>query len=193
MPKNTIISTSLGEGESVKVGDTINIVYCAAKGDILNTFAAVGQEYTSAKASLEEQGFTVKVEFEFCSSVAEGIVISQSIEEQSQASSGDEIEIVVSKGIKPIVTFSANPIEIYQQVTQIYAMVEPAEGQVSWDIADPSIAEIYTTPESNHGNSYYANIYFRQYVPESKVVPSITTSPFSIFIIHGSVFISIDF
>ena len=61
-----------------------------------------GIPYTSAESTLNQQGLNVAKEEKYSDYVAEGIVISQSLEAGSTVTKDSTITLVVSKGVEVV-------------------------------------------------------------------------------------------
>ena len=96
-----VVSQSPTAGSSARKGDTVEIVISKGKEPI-TVSDVVGKSESTAKSTLEKQGFTVKTTEEYHDTVASGNVISQSPNSGSTGYKGDTINLVISKGKQPI-------------------------------------------------------------------------------------------
>ncbi|MBQ6264650.1 MAG: PASTA domain-containing protein [Clostridia bacterium] len=96
-----VVSQSPAAGSSARKGDEVTIVISKGKEPV-TVSDVVGKSESTAKSTLEKQGFTVKTTEEYHDTVASGNVISQSPNSGSTGYKGDEITLVISKGKEPI-------------------------------------------------------------------------------------------
>lgn len=100
VPQGQVISQSIAAGDSAKKGDSITIIVSSGKPTTIVP-NVVGSSSSSAKATLENAGFKVTINEQFSSSVAKGVVISQSPQANTTQSQGTQIILIVSKGAEP--------------------------------------------------------------------------------------------
>ena len=103
VPEGQVISQSIAEGGSAKKGDSITIVVSSGK-PTATVPNVVGSSASTAKTTLENAGFTVTTKEQYSSSVANGVVISQSPQANTTQSQGTQITLIVSKGAEPVPT-----------------------------------------------------------------------------------------
>lgn len=114
VPAGQVISQSVAAGNSAKKGDSITIVVSSGK-PTATVPNVVGSSSSSAKATLENAGFKVTINEQYSSSVAKGIVISQSPQANTTQSQGTQITLIVSKGAEssqtPTQSSSQTPVQ----------------------------------------------------------------------------------
>lgn len=142
--KGTIISADPDKDNSLTVGSKVKLTVSAGPGDIAQVFGVIGKTLEEAKSILEgDQGLVVKEKYEFTDDEDEiGIVMAQDIS-GVRASSGDEIELTVSKGPKG--TIELAPTEHTLSVGQesvVVASCTPYGARVEWEIEDEEIVRI---------------------------------------------------
>ena len=97
-----VIGTTPEAGTRANVGDTVTLI--VSKGiETVRVPDVTGSSSNSARKTLQDAGFDVKVTEEFNDSTPSGQVISQSPSEGSLSDAGSTVTIVVSKG-KELVT-----------------------------------------------------------------------------------------
>ena len=105
--KGQIISQDPADGKTVEKNTTIEVIISsgAADGSSENTVNipnVVGQSETDASAALTAKGFNVTKTTSYSSSVAEGYVISQTPNGDTQGKEGDTITLEISLGSEKI-------------------------------------------------------------------------------------------
>lgn len=105
--KGQIISQDPADGKTVEKNTTIEVIISsgAADGSSKNTVDipnVVGQSETDASAALTAKGFNVTKTTSYSSSVAEGYVISQTPNGDTQGKEGDTITLEISLGSEKI-------------------------------------------------------------------------------------------
>ena len=105
--KGQIISQDPADGKTVEKNTTIEVIISsgAADGSSKNTVDipnVVGQSETEASAALTAKGFNVTKTTSYSSSVAEGYVISQTPNGDTQGKEGDTITLEISLGSEKI-------------------------------------------------------------------------------------------
>lgn len=105
--KGQIISQDPADGKTVEKNTTIEVIISsgAADGSSENTVDipnVVGQSETDASAALTAKGFNVTKTTSYSSSVAEGYVISQTPNGDTQGKKGDTITLEISLGSEKI-------------------------------------------------------------------------------------------
>ena len=105
--KGQIISQDPADGKTVEKNTTIEVIIGsgAADGSSKNTVDipnVVGQSETDASAALTAKGFNVTKTTSYSSSVAEGYVISQTPNGDTQGKEGDTITLEISLGSEKI-------------------------------------------------------------------------------------------
>ena len=140
------------------------------------------KDYIQAESILKGQGLNVKLKYIFDSAVA-GTVTAQSIEAGQRASTGDQIELTVSKGPQVKVSFANEPLKMKENsTTQTYAMLDSKVDSVKWEVRNTSIADAYATTNP----SYEQGDYTSQYVVVSSYKKGTTNLVMTIEYIDGS-------
>lgn len=115
-----VISQTPKANSSVYKGNTVTIVVSSGK-QIIAVPNVIGMTSTEAKDKLTSLGFDVSVGEEYSSTVASGKVISQSPDASVSLEKGATVNIIVSKGKKPVrVTFNANGGSVGTQSATVY-------------------------------------------------------------------------
>ena len=132
-----VISQSVTEGVSIEEGTTITLVISQGTESI-KVPGVVGEDKSSAKTKLENAGLVVNVEEAYDDQVAEGKVISQSINAEKTVPSGTAITIVVSKGTETVYYSCSYALSIPDGVVAADITLEGSDGKVitSWSKAD---------------------------------------------------------
>ena len=79
VPESTVIRTDPKAGQSVAYGSTVTIYYAISDEGKVAVPSVIGDTLASAKAELEELGFSVKVKYRESSGGDAGLVIEQSV------------------------------------------------------------------------------------------------------------------
>ena len=96
--KNIIISQNIKKGEMIAIGTKIEIEVSEGDGKILVIVPSViGNSEKNAKTTLEDKKLNVKVTYANDTSKADGIVLSQSLKENSEVVEGTTIELSVNR------------------------------------------------------------------------------------------------
>ncbi len=95
--KDQIVSQDIEPGTTVPANTTVKVYVSSGKGE-LSVPDVSGQDFETAKASLEDAGFEVSKVEEASSSVEEGKVISTTPAPGAAAKAGDTITVKVSTG-----------------------------------------------------------------------------------------------
>ena len=96
--EDSVIETSPKIGSSVEAGDEIDLIISLGE-ELFTLLDYEGQEYESVLEDLREEGFTIERTHEFSSEVAEGDIISQSIEPGSKVKPSETtLSFLVSDG-----------------------------------------------------------------------------------------------
>lgn len=98
--EDMILSQDTVEGSVVRKMSVIGVVVSGGV-EYEEVPPVMGLEYEMALSILERKGFNVEVETDYSDSVAEGHVVSQSLEQGSKVEKGSTIRLVVSKGWNP--------------------------------------------------------------------------------------------
>lgn len=96
--KNIIISQTVKKGEQIAVGTTIEIDVSDGDGKIrVIVPSVVGQTYIKAKQTLEKLNLKVTVEYTTDNTKADGVVLSQSLKENSEVVEKTEIKLTINR------------------------------------------------------------------------------------------------
>lgn len=99
--KNHIISQAPNAGSAIKAGDTITVVVSKGKNQV-SAPSVVGLTLSDAENLIKEKGFVLgTINYEYSDSHDKDVVISQSPNGGS-LKPGDKINVVVSRGPKPV-------------------------------------------------------------------------------------------
>ena len=98
--KDQIVSQDVEPGTTVPANTTVKVYVSSGKGE-LSVPDVSGQDFETAKATLEGAGFEVNKVEEYSSSVEEGKVISTTPAAGAAAKAGDTITVKVSTGEEP--------------------------------------------------------------------------------------------
>ncbi|CEN76663.1 serine/threonine-protein kinase and phosphatase [[Clostridium] sordellii] len=99
--KNHIISQAPNAGSAIKAGDTITVVVSKGKNHV-SAPGVVGLTLSDAENVIKEKGFVLgTINYEYSDSHDKDVVISQSPDNRS-LKPGDKINVVVSRGPKPV-------------------------------------------------------------------------------------------
>src|SRR5262245_16014126 len=105
VPPNTVISQGIASGTTVEVGTNVALVVSSGPPPV-TVLNVVGQTQAAATAALQGQGLTVSVTFAPSTTVAGGLVISQTPAGGSSVAAGSNVALVISQGTAPtIATF----------------------------------------------------------------------------------------
>lgn len=101
IPKGNVISYSPGNGSTVQVGSTVNIIVSLGPEPVTTTKVPnlAGKDAKGAQAALESAGLKYNQIDQYDSSVTEGYVISQSISANTTVDLGTTVNVVISKGV----------------------------------------------------------------------------------------------
>ncbi len=99
IPENYILTQDIDGGAVVPENTVINVSVSSVEKTVVPNI--LGMELEKAKATLEELGFVVTVEEQYDNVIAEGCIITQSAEPDSELADGSEIILTVSKGKAP--------------------------------------------------------------------------------------------
>ncbi|MBR0133362.1 MAG: InlB B-repeat-containing protein [Lachnospiraceae bacterium] len=104
----TVLEQSIGAGEDVVRGDTINLCICTAASTI-KVPNVVGKDRKDAKETLEKAGFTVNESEDYSNDVAKDKVVMQTPEADSEQLKNTKVTILISKGARTVdIDFDAN-------------------------------------------------------------------------------------
>lgn len=94
---DTVIDSSVDEGEQVKVGTAVTLT--AAAQETTKVPSVTGKKRSVAEELIQDAGFEVDFEEEYSDSVEEGYCISQDPEGGTEAQKGSTVTVTVSKGV----------------------------------------------------------------------------------------------
>ena len=142
--KGIVITADPDKGNSLNVGDKVKLTVSAGPGDISQVFGVIGKTLDEAKSILEgEQKLVVKEKYVYTDNEDEiGLVMAQDIS-GVRASSGDEIELTISKGPKG--TIELSPTEhtlLVGQESVVVASCTPLSAKVSWEVDDEEVVKV---------------------------------------------------
>ncbi len=101
VPVGQIVSQDPTGGAEASKGSPVALV--VSKGPQVSTVpGVVGQEQSAATSTLEKGGFKVTTTQQYSTSVASGIVISQSPDAGTDGKVGDTVALVISQGPQPV-------------------------------------------------------------------------------------------
>ncbi len=104
----TVLEQSIGAGEDVVRGDTINLCICTAASTI-KVPNVVGKDRKEAKDTLEKAGFAVSESEDYSNDVAKDKVVLQTPEADSEQLKNTKVTILISKGARTVdIDFDAN-------------------------------------------------------------------------------------
>lgn len=122
---NLVLNQSIDGGSVVMQNSIVGIVVSGG-AELAQVPNVNGMYIEDARAMLEEAGFTVSTEKEYSDSIAEGGVISQSVEADTEYAVGKEIVLVISKGRDPNGNYEEKIVEVpdftgktYQEALEI--------------------------------------------------------------------------
>ena len=147
-----VLRQSPTAGQKAAKGSTVTY-YLSAGAEQISVPNVVGQLEGEASTTLQNAGFTVTVDYQPSSDVAQGYVVSQSPSANAKAKSKSAVSIVVSTGAQ---TFTASAYVSGAagggSVSPDYTTVDQG-GSVTFYISTNSGYEIASVTDSN-GNSY---------------------------------------
>ena len=149
--------------EEVNAGETIKIFVSTGIKQITME-NVVGQKETDAKKKLTDLGFSVEVEYGEDTSKENGIVLEQSIEEDTTVDDGTEVTITVNKIVE---TKTISVIINVQKLTGGYTepqidtnTQQPVEGITTSPTVDITVNNEVRTNVSKNETAYDGNIKF---------------------------------
>lgn len=96
--KNLIISQDIKKREQVPVGSKVKIEVSDGNGKVLVIVPSViGTIESKAKATLEDKKLNVRISYSNDMSKADGVVLTQSLKENSEVEEGSTIELIVNR------------------------------------------------------------------------------------------------
>ncbi|HXI30109.1 MAG TPA: PASTA domain-containing protein, partial [Vicinamibacterales bacterium] len=102
VPAGVVISQGIADGTTVEVGTSVALVVSSGPPPV-TVLNVVGQTQAAATAALAGQGLTVSISFAPSSTVAGGLVISQTPTGGSSAAPGSNVALVISQGTAPTI------------------------------------------------------------------------------------------
>ncbi len=105
--QNRVMGQSPSAGSTVAKGASIEY-YLSLGTESISVPDVVGKGEAAARASLQNAGFDVTVDYSYSDSVAEGNVISQSPNASSRLGKGETVSITVSNGKQPASSFTVS-------------------------------------------------------------------------------------
>ena len=105
--QNRVMGQSPAAGSTVAKGASIEY-YLSLGTESISVPDVVGKGEAAARASLQNAGFDVTVDYSYSDSVAEGNVISQSPNANSKLGKGETVSITVSNGKQPASSFTVS-------------------------------------------------------------------------------------
>jgi beta-lactam-binding protein with PASTA domain/Ca2+-binding RTX toxin-like protein len=102
VPAGVVISQDPADGLTVEVGTAMNLVVSSGPPPVI-VLNVVGQTQAAATAALTGQGLTVSVSFAPSSTVAGGLVISQTPTGGTSLARGSNVALVISQGTAPTI------------------------------------------------------------------------------------------
>jgi beta-lactam-binding protein with PASTA domain len=99
---NVVISQGIADGTTVEVGTNVALVVSSGPPPVI-VLNVVGQTQAAATTALTGQGLTVSVTFAPSTTVAGGLVISQTPTGGSSAARGSNVALVISQGTAPTI------------------------------------------------------------------------------------------
>ena len=105
--QNRVMGQSPSAGSTVAKGASIEY-YLSLGTESISVPDVVGKGEAAARATLQNAGFDVTVDYSYSDSVAEGNVISQSPNASSRLGKGETVSITVSNGKQPASSFTVS-------------------------------------------------------------------------------------
>jgi serine/threonine-protein kinase len=102
--EGTVLSQSVGEGESVAAGSYVEVSIAAGKTEELITVASVeGYAESDGVSVLTDQGLVADKSYEYNETVPAGQIISQTPAAGSTVSKGATVKLVISQGVQSVI------------------------------------------------------------------------------------------
>ena len=147
---NLIIEQEIKKGETVAKGKEINIKVSEGNGKVkVIVPSAVGKLYSDAKSELDKLKLVVNVKYDTDTSKADGVVLAQSIKQNSEVEEGTMIELTVNRLQKaltvaiPISTLAAG------KTGDIVVRVEATVEGITNTVYNATVSEPYADTSVN--------------------------------------------
>ena len=147
---NLIIDQGIKKGETVAKGKEINIKVSEGNGKVkVIVPSAVGKLYSDAKSELDKLKLVVNVKYDTDTSKADGVVLAQSIKQNSEVEEGTMIELTVNRLQKtltvaiPISTLAAG------KTGDIVVRVEATVEGITNTVYNATVSEPYADTSVN--------------------------------------------
>ncbi len=146
VPEGKVISQSEEAGTELHQGDSVTLTISLGQ-QMINVPYVIVKSEEEARRLLTDKGLVVSVSYEFSDTVKKGNVISQSIEANTQVSTGTTIQLVVSSG--PSVVMVAVPNLVGKSETEAASTLSGLGlvGSVSYEYSD-TVASGYVISQS---------------------------------------------
>ena len=133
VPEGSVVSSDPGPGERVREGATVTLVVSAGP-EFVAVPEVAGTPLEDARAALEGVDLSVgEVTEAFSETIAQGVVVSQSVVPGEEVRRSQPIDLVVSKGREPI------PVPRVAELSR-------AEAEAALDEAGLAVGEVTTQP-----------------------------------------------
>ena len=170
---NLIIEQEVKKGEIVNKGKEINIKVSEGNGKVkVIVPGVIGDKYSDAKAELDKLKLVVNVNYDTDTSKADGVVLAQSIKQNSEVDEGTMIELTVNRLQKtttvtiPISTLAAG------KTGNIVVRVEATVEGVTNTVYNATVSEPYanTTVSINGFSDAKIKIYIDNTLVSEKTI-----------------------
>lgn len=170
---NLIIEQEIKKGETVAKGKEINIKVSEGNGKVkVIVPGTVGKPYSDVKAELDKLKLVVNVKYDTDTSKADGVVLAQSIKQNSEVEEGTMIELTVNRLQKtltvaiPISTLAAG------KTGNIVVRVEATVEGVTNTVYNATVSEPYadTTVSINGFSDAKIRIYIDNTLVSEKTI-----------------------
>lgn len=142
IPMNYIKAQSPTGGTIVESMSTIRVMISAGvDGEPVPDL--LGQPFKEAQASLESLSFMCQIEEAYDAIVAEGCVISQSVEPGTELAKGSTVTIVVSKGRDETIEYEVKDVNVVNFIGMTYseALTKAAEAELMIKVSDKQYSD----------------------------------------------------
>lgn len=175
--KNLIISQDIPKSEEIAVGTTVKIKVSSGDGKVrVIVPSVVGKTESSAKSALEKLNLKVSISYSNDTSKSDGVVLSQSIKENTEIEEKSSIELVInrlekSKSVTIKLSSLASDIEADTVSVKVTAKVEGVTNTVhnSSHTKNNGSFDDFTV-EVNGFTSANLNIYINGELMEQKTI-----------------------
>ncbi|MEZ5409373.1 MAG: Stk1 family PASTA domain-containing Ser/Thr kinase [Acidimicrobiales bacterium] len=170
---NTVFDQDPKGGEQAEEGSTV-ILSVVATAQTVEVPDVAGRTQQEAEQLLDAQGLTVSVTREESDTVAEGLVIRQSIPAGQQVNEGAEVEIVISSGTSQaaIPDFKGQPLNTATSQLQALGFSVKVELEASPDVPAGSVTRTDPPAGSQVPKTTPITVY-QSSGPELKAVPPV--------------------